>query len=123
MAHRLRDFGIHRHGRRARGESLPLRPDGRRRRRSASSVLKIFDCLYDENFASFNFSLYGLEGAEGFAVNCRLSPRFPLSNASGASDVNYFEVSNAESLAFFYAKATARELRERFAGPEGGSSR
>ena len=89
----------------------------------ASSVLKIFDCLYDENFASFNFSLYGLEGAEGFAVNCRLSPRFPLSNASRASDVNYFEVSNAESLAFFYAKATARELRERFAGPEGGSSR
>jgi hypothetical protein len=77
----------------------------------------------NENLVSFNFSLYGLESAEGFTVNCRLSPRFPLSNASVASDVNYFEVSNAESLAFFYPKVTARELRERFAGPEGGSSR
>ena len=77
----------------------------------------------NENLVSFNFSLYGLESAEGFTVNCRLSPRFPLSNASGASDVDYFETSNAESLAFFYPKATARGLRERFAGPEGGSSR
>jgi len=89
----------------------------------AWSLLKILDYLYDENFVSFNFSLYGLESAEGFTVNCRLSPRFPLSNASGVSDVNYFEASNAESLAFFYPKAFARELRERFAGPEGGGSR
>jgi UDPglucose--hexose-1-phosphate uridylyltransferase len=89
----------------------------------AWSLLKIFDHLYDEHFVSFNFSPYVLEGAEGFTLNCRLSPRFPLSNASEASDVNYFEVSNAKSLAFFYREATARELREQFAGPEGESSR
>ncbi len=81
------------------------------------------ELVENENLVSFNFSLYGLESTEGFTVNCRLSPRFSLSNANGASDVNYFEVSNAESLAFFYPKATERELRERFAGPEGGSSR
>ena len=89
----------------------------------AWSLLKIFDYLYDENFVSFNFSLYVLEGAEGFTLNCRLSPRFLLSNASEASDVYYFEVSNAKSLAFFYPKVTARELREQFAGPAEGSSR
>jgi UDPglucose--hexose-1-phosphate uridylyltransferase len=84
----------------------------------ARSLFRIFDYLHAENFASFNFSLYGLEGVDGFTVHCRLSPRFLLSNTLGASDVNYFEISHAESLAFFYPEAAARGLRERFQNQE-----
>lgn len=80
----------------------------------ARSLLRIFSYLDAEGFVSFNFALYGLEGAEGFSVHCRLSPRFLLSNALGTSDVNYFEISHSESLAFFYPEAAARGLRERF---------
>lgn len=89
----------------------------------ARSLLGVFDHLHAESFVSFNFSLYGLEGADGFTVHCRLSPRFLLSNEIGASDVNYFEISHAESLAFFYPEAAANGLRGRLSGPEGGSSR
>ena len=89
----------------------------------ARSLLRIFAYLDEEGFASFNFALYGLEGAEGFTVHCRLSPRFLLSNALGASDVNYFEISHAESLAFFYPEAAARGLRERFQDSERGGLR
>jgi UDPglucose--hexose-1-phosphate uridylyltransferase len=88
----------------------------------ARSLLGIFAYLDEEGFASFNFALYGLEGTDGFTVHCRLSPRFLLSNALGASDVNYFETSHAESLAFFYPEAAARGLRERFQNPVGGGS-
>lgn len=75
------------------------------------SLLKVFSYLDAEGFASFNFALYGLEGAEGFEVHCRLSPRFLLSNALGTSDINYFEVSHSESLAFFFPEAAAAALR------------
>ncbi len=78
------------------------------------SLLKVFDQLDEAGFASFNFALYGLEGAEHFEVHCRLSPRFLLDNALGSSDVNYFEVSHAESLAFFYPEAAAEGLRAKF---------
>ena len=88
----------------------------------ARSLLGIFDYLHAESFVSFNLSLYGLEGTEGFTAHCRLSPRFLLSNALGASDVNYFEVSHTESLAFFYPEAAANGLRARFSGSEGGGS-
>src|ERR687884_639394 len=84
----------------------------------ARSLLGIFAYLDAEGFASFNFALYGLEGADGFTVHCRLSPRFLLSNALGTSDVNYFEVSHVESLAFFYPEAAARDLRRWFENPE-----
>jgi hypothetical protein len=84
----------------------------------ARSLLKIFVYLNEEGFASFNFALYGLEGADGFTVHCRLSPRFLLSNALVTSDVNYFEISHAEPLAFFYPEPAARGLRERFEDPE-----
>lgn len=80
----------------------------------ARALLKVFDHLHAKNFASFNFSLYGLEGADGFTVHCRLSPRFLLSNALGASDMNYFEIGHAESQAFFYPEAAASGLRQRF---------
>jgi galactose-1-phosphate uridylyltransferase len=80
----------------------------------ARSLLRIFAYLDAEGFASFNFALYGLEGAEGFEVHCRLSPRFLLSNALGTSDINYFEISHAESLAFFYPEAAAGTLRGHF---------
>lgn len=75
------------------------------------SLLKIFSYLEAAGFASFNFALYGLEGAEGFEVHCRLSPRFLLSNALGTSDINYFEISHSESLAFFFPEAAAGTLR------------
>ena len=78
------------------------------------SLLKIFSYLDAEGFASFNFALYGLEGAEGFEVHCRLSPRFLLSNALGTSDINYFEISHSESLAFFFPEAAAGALRGHF---------
>ena len=78
------------------------------------SLVRVFSYLDEEGFASFNFALYGLEGAEGFEVHCRLSPRFLLSNELGASDINYFEISHAESLAFFYPEAAAVGLRARF---------
>jgi UDPglucose--hexose-1-phosphate uridylyltransferase len=89
----------------------------------ARSLLGIFAYLDEEGFASFDFALYGLENADGFTVHCRLSPRFLLSNALGTSDVNYFEVSHAESLAVFYPEAAARGLRERFDDSERGGSR
>ncbi len=78
------------------------------------SLLRIFSYLDAEGFASFNFALYGLEGAEGFEVHCRLSPRFLLSNALGTSDINYFEISHSESLAFFFPEAAAGALRRHF---------
>ncbi|QIN78646.1 hypothetical protein GBA65_09055 [Rubrobacter marinus] len=78
------------------------------------SLLGIFAYLDAEGFASFNFALYGLEGAEGFEVHCRLSPRFLLSNALGTSDINYFEISHSESLAFFFPEAAAGSLRGHF---------
>lgn len=78
------------------------------------SLVRVFRYLDEEGFASFNFALYGLEGAEGFEAHCRLSPRFLLSNELGASDVNYFEISHVESLAFFYPEAAAQGLRVRF---------
>lgn len=78
------------------------------------SLLKIFSYLDAEGFASFNFALYGLERAEGYEVHCRLSPRFLLSNALGTSDINYFEISHSESLAFFFPEAAAGVLRSRF---------
>ena len=81
------------------------------------SLLRIFAYLDAEGFASFNFALYGLEGAEGFEVHCRLSPRFLLSNPLGTSDINYFEISHSESLAFFFPEAAARELRGFFETP------
>jgi UDPglucose--hexose-1-phosphate uridylyltransferase len=87
----------------------------------ARSLRKVFDYLDEEGFASFDFALYGLEGAEGFTTHCRLSPRFLLSNELGTSDVNYFEISHSESLAFFYPEASAKSLRERFEKPVGGS--
>ena len=74
------------------------------------SLLKVFSYLDAEGFASFNFALYGLEGAGGFEVHCRLSPRFLLSNALGTSDINYFEISHSESLAFFFPEAAAGTL-------------
>ena len=85
------------------------------------SLVRVFRYLDEDGFASFNFALYGLEGAEGFEVHCRLSPRFLLSNELGASDINYFEISHAESLAFFYPEAAARRLRARFGEPEKGA--
>ncbi len=78
------------------------------------SLLRIFAYLEAEGFASFNFALYGLEGAEDFEVHCRLSPRFLLSNALGTSDINYFETSHSESLAFFFPEASAGALRGHF---------
>lgn len=48
-----------------------------------------------------------------FTVHCRLSPRFLLSNARGASEVNHLKVSPVGSLAFVYPEATGRGLRER----------
>ena len=78
------------------------------------SLLRIFSYLDAEGFASFNFALYGLEGAGGFEVHCRLSPRFLLSNALGTSDINYFEISHSESLAFFFPEAAAGALRGHF---------
>jgi UDPglucose--hexose-1-phosphate uridylyltransferase len=89
----------------------------------ARALLRIFDYLHAENFVSFNFSLYGLEGADHFTVHCRLSPRFLLSNALGTSDVNYFEISHSESLAFFYPEAAASGLRGRFSASGRGASR
>jgi UDPglucose--hexose-1-phosphate uridylyltransferase len=89
----------------------------------ARALLRVFDYLHAENFVSFNFSLYGLEGADHFTVHCRLSPRFLLSNALGTSDVNYFEISHSESLAFFYPEAAASGLRGRFSGSPRGASR
>lgn len=87
------------------------------------SLLRVFAYLEGEGFASFNFALYGLEGADGFTVHCRLSPRFLLSNALGVSDTNYLDISHAEPLAFFYPEAAARSLRERFENPERGELR
>ena len=81
------------------------------------SLLRIFAYLDAEGFASFNFALYGLEGAEGFEVHCRLSPRFLLSNPLGTSDINYFEISHSESLAFFFPEAAAEALSGRFETP------
>ncbi len=78
------------------------------------SLLRIFAYLDAEGFASFNFALYGLEGTEGFEVHCRLSPRFLLSNTLGTSDINYFEISHSESLAFFFPEAAAGALRGHF---------
>ena len=78
------------------------------------SLLRIFSYLDAEGFASFNFALYGLEGVEGFEVHCRLSPRFLLSNALGTSDINYFEISHSESLAFFFPEVAAATLRSHF---------
>ncbi len=78
------------------------------------SLLRIFSYLGNEGFASFNFALYGLEGAEGFEVHCRLSPRFLLSNTLGTSDINYFEISHSESLAFFFPEAAAGALSRFF---------
>src|SRR5215217_2837913 len=80
----------------------------------AGSLLRIVAYPDEEDLASFNFALCGLEGADGFTVHCRLSPRFLLSNALRTSDVNYFEISHAKPLAFFYPEAPARSLRERF---------
>lgn len=80
----------------------------------ARSLLLIFEYLDAEGFASFNFALYALEGAEHFEVHCRLSPRFLLNNALGASDVNYFQTSHVESMAFFYPEEAASGLRARF---------
>jgi hypothetical protein len=56
-------------------------------------------------------------------VPCRLSPRFLLSRTRGTSDVNYFEISHAEPLAFFYPEAATRSLREPFEDSERGGSR
>lgn len=78
------------------------------------SLLRVFEYLDEAGFASFNLALYGLEGVERFEVHCRLSPRFLLDNELGSSDVNYFEVSHAESLAFFYPEAAAQGLRAKF---------
>jgi UDPglucose--hexose-1-phosphate uridylyltransferase len=87
------------------------------------SLLRIFVYLEEEDLASLNFALYRLEGAGGFIVHCRLSPRFLLSNALRISEVNYFEFLHAEPLAFFYPKAPARSLRERFEDAERGDPR
>jgi hypothetical protein len=89
----------------------------------ARALLRVFDYLHTENFASFNSSLYGLEGADDFTVHYRLSPRFLLSNELGTSDVNYFEIGHSESLAFFYPEAAASGLRGRFSASERGVSR
>lgn len=66
---------------------------------------------------------FGLEGAHGFSVRYRLSPRFLLSNTLGASDMNYLDVSHAESLAFFYPEEAVKSLRERFEDLQRGGSR
>ena len=87
------------------------------------SLLRIFAYLQEEDLASFNFALYGLEGADGFTVHCRLSPPFLLSNALGVSDVNYLDISPAEPPAFFYPEAAASSLRPRFENPESGGAR
>jgi UDPglucose--hexose-1-phosphate uridylyltransferase len=84
------------------------------------SLLRIFAYPEAEGFASFN---YGLEGAHGFGVRYRLSPRFLLSNTLGASDMNYLDVSRAGSLAFFYPEEAAKSLRERFEDLQRGGSR
>lgn len=86
----------------------------------AWSLRHIFSYLDARGFGSFNFSLYGLENAEGFTVHCRLSPRFLLSNALGTSDINYFEIMHSESLSFFSPEEEAVRLHEVFHASKGG---
>jgi galactose-1-phosphate uridylyltransferase len=80
----------------------------------SKGLLKVFGFLDSENFASFNFALYGLEGVENFTVHCRLSPRFFLSNSLMNSELNYFEVLHSDPLAYFSPETHAGRARPGF---------
>lgn len=80
----------------------------------SQGLLKVFGFLDGENFASFNFALYALEGVENFTVHCRLSPRFFLSNLLMNSELNYFEVLHSDPLVYFSPEDSARRIRSCF---------
>lgn len=80
----------------------------------SQGLLKILRFLDSEDFISFNFALYMLEGVENFTVHCRLTPRFILSSSLLTSDVNYFEVLHGEPLAFYFPEVYAQRLSSTF---------
>jgi UDPglucose--hexose-1-phosphate uridylyltransferase len=80
----------------------------------SQGLLKIFAFLDSENFVSFNFALYGLEGTQNFSVHCRLSPRFLLSTSLINSEINYFEVLHDDPLIYFSPEAYAHRMRSAF---------
>ena len=80
----------------------------------SQGLLRIFNFLDSENFVSFNFALYGLEGTKDFTVHCRLSPRFLLSTALINSEMNYFEVMHDDPLIYFSPEAYADKVRSNF---------
>ena len=80
----------------------------------SQGLLKIFDFLDSENFVSFNFALYGLEGVRNFSVHCRLSPRFVLSTSLMNSEMNYFEVVHDDPLIYFSPEVYAHRVRSKF---------
>jgi galactose-1-phosphate uridylyltransferase len=80
----------------------------------SQGLLRIFDFLDSENFVSFNFALYGLEGTRNFSVHCRLSPRFLLSTSLMNSEMNYFEVLHDDPLIYFSPEVCAHNVRSNF---------
>jgi UDPglucose--hexose-1-phosphate uridylyltransferase len=80
----------------------------------SQGLLRMFGFLDSENFVSFNFALYGLEGVRNFTVHCRLSPRFVLSTSLMNSEMNYFEVVRDDPLIYFSPEAYAHRVRSRF---------